>query len=88
MTRVLKTTAPLYFSRWDAAASEFAERAFGIDCAEALRLFNADPPDLTDDLGRISAPTLVIAGEDDFLCGPASAHEIADGREQSAGADP
>jgi proline iminopeptidase len=78
-TQALKTMAPLFFARWDAAASEFVQTDFGIDCVDALRLFNADPPDLLDDLGRISAPTLVITGEDDFVCGPASAAEIAGG---------
>ena len=46
---------------------------------EALKLFNADPPDLTPELGRIAAPTLVIAGEQDFICGPVSARELVAG---------
>jgi proline iminopeptidase len=44
---------------------------------ESLQLFNANPPDLVGDLGRITAPTLVLTGERDFICGPASAREIA-----------
>jgi proline iminopeptidase len=33
--------------------------------------------DLRDRLPRITAPTLVIAGDDDFICGPLCSAEIA-----------
>lgn len=79
MTRLLKTMAPLFFARWSSAASEFVESDFGIDNVDALRFFNARPPDVTSDLGRISSPTLVITGEQDFVCGPASGGELAEG---------
>lgn len=79
MARLLKTMTPLFFSRWNAAAAEFVKSDFGIDNVDALRFFNARPPDLTSDLGRISSPTLVITGEEDFVCGPASGTEIAAG---------
>ena len=50
--------------------------------ADALRLFNKELApvfDLRPDLNRITAPTLVIAGEDDFITGPPSAAELGEG---------
>ncbi len=47
---------------------------------DALKLFNDEifeTFDLRPDLARIDAPTLIITGELDFICGPVSAHEIA-----------
>jgi proline iminopeptidase len=35
--------------------------------------------DLRGELALISAPTLVITGEEDFICGPVCAGEVADG---------
>jgi proline iminopeptidase len=45
---------------------------------DALRVFGEDLPglDLRSRLPDITAPTLVIAGEDDFICGPVCAAEI------------
>jgi len=79
MSRLWRAMAPLYFNRWDEAARAFIEESSAIGNVESLRLFNANLPDLLEDLGRITAPTLVVAGEDDFICGPASAGEIAEG---------
>jgi len=48
--------------------------------ADALRLFNREifnTFDLRDRLRNITAPTLVITGEDDFICGPVCAAEIS-----------
>ena len=70
--------APMYFVRWDGGARAFIEETTEVGNADALRLFNANVPDLLPELPRIRAETLVIAGEDDFICGPASAREIAD----------
>ena len=45
-----------------------------------MRLFNREiftAFDLRPVLGRIGAPTLVIAGEEDFITGPVCAEEIA-----------
>ena len=46
---------------------------------DALRVFGEDLPslDLRGRLPNITAPTLVITGEDDFICGPVCAHEIS-----------
>jgi proline-specific peptidase len=49
---------------------------------DALKFFNEEifeSFDLRADLARIEAETLVITGEEDFITGPVSAHEIAEG---------
>jgi proline iminopeptidase len=79
LERVCLATAPMYFARWNDRARKFVEDTTEIGNVDALKLFNANPPDLTSELGRINAPTLVIAGEQDFVCGPASARELVDG---------
>jgi pimeloyl-ACP methyl ester carboxylesterase len=76
---IWKAMAPLYFTTWDESARAFVDETSHVGNVDALRLFNADLPDLTADLSSITAPTLVVAGEDDFICGPASAREIAGG---------
>ena len=77
MTRLWRSMAPLYFARWDEGARVFVDETSGMGNVESLQLFNANPPDLVGDLGRITAPTLVLTGERDFICGLASAREIA-----------
>jgi proline-specific peptidase len=50
--------------------------------ADALRLFNQEifaTFDLRPALGKITAPTLVMTGEEDFITGPACADEIEAG---------
>jgi proline-specific peptidase len=73
-----RAMAPMYFTRWDDEARAFVEETTDVGNADALKLFNANLPDLLPALPRIEAETLVVAGEDDFICGPASAQEIAD----------
>jgi proline-specific peptidase len=72
-----RAMAPLYFTRWDDDARAFVEETAEIGNANALKLFNANVPDLVPELPHIRAETLVLAGQDDFICGPASAREIA-----------
>jgi proline-specific peptidase len=79
LEELCRAMAPMYFARWDDAARVLIEETTNIGNVDALRLFNAAPPDLSDELGRITAPTLVIAGKQDFICGPASAGELANG---------
>ena len=72
---------PLYFARYGEAEAGYADtlRSETIN-ADALLLFNREifnTFDLRDRLPRITAPTLVITGEDDFICGPVCAAEIA-----------
>jgi proline-specific peptidase len=74
---------PFYFARYGDDERAYLETLrTEIPNADALRLFNAEQMpvfDLRPELGRITAPTLVIAGEDDFITGPPSAAEIGEG---------
>ena len=74
---------PLYFAVYGDREQAYLTSLEGeIPCGDALRLFNNEifaTFDLRPDLARITAPTLVITGEDDFITGPVCAHEIADG---------
>ncbi len=72
---------PLYFARYGAVEAGYADtlRSETIN-ADALRLFNEkifNTFDLRPLLPKISAPTLVITGDDDFICGPVCAAEIS-----------
>lgn len=74
---------PLYFGSYgDVERAYTRSIAADIPNGDALRYFNEHvwPTfDLRDELARIDAPTLVVAGERDFIAGPASAKTIADG---------
>ncbi len=71
---------PLYFARYGPVEAGYLDtlRTETVN-ADTLQLFNKeifDTFDLRDRLPRITAPTLVITGDDDFICGPACASEI------------
>ena len=69
---------PLYFAVYGDQEAEYLRELDGeAPCGDALRLFTTF--DLRPELPRITAPTLVITGENDFICGPVCAREIADG---------
>jgi pimeloyl-ACP methyl ester carboxylesterase len=72
---------PFYFAAFGERERAYLRQLDGeIPCGDALKLFNEEiftTFDLRPELARITAPTLVITGEDDFICGPVSAHEIA-----------
>jgi pimeloyl-ACP methyl ester carboxylesterase len=75
----LQRQIPLYFHRWE--GNEQAGRELAEDFAEAkpLHHFNTvefPTIDLRDELRAIEAPTLVVVGDDDFICGPACADAI------------
>jgi pimeloyl-ACP methyl ester carboxylesterase len=74
---------PFYFARFGDAERRHLELLEGeVPCGDALKLFNDEIVatfDLRPELPRITAPTLVITGEDDFITGPVSAREIAAG---------
>jgi proline-specific peptidase len=74
---------PFYFARYGDDERAYLETLRSeIPNADALRLFNTEQVpvfDLRPELKRITAPTLVIAGEDDFITGPPSAAEIGEG---------
>ncbi|HEY8180318.1 MAG TPA: alpha/beta hydrolase [Candidatus Limnocylindria bacterium] len=73
---------PMYFHRWDETARRFtatlADAGFHSRVGPAWTQEEATM-DLRPELGRISAPTLVVVGEDDFICDVVSAAEMVDG---------
>jgi pimeloyl-ACP methyl ester carboxylesterase len=72
---------PFYFAEYGDAEAAYLETLRGeIPVADALLLFNNEvftTFDLRPDLSKITAPTLVITGEDDFITGPACAADFA-----------
>lgn len=71
---------PLYFAHYGPVEAGYIDtlRAETIN-ADALKLFNDEvfsSFDLRSQLPKITAPTLVITGDEDFICGPTCANEI------------
>ena len=74
---------PLYFAHYGPVEAGYLDtlRSESIN-ADTLRLFNQEifsAFDLRSRLPNITAPTLVITGDDDFICGPLCADEISAG---------
>jgi len=74
---------PLYFAHYGAVEAGYLDtlRTEKVN-ADALRLFNREifeTFDLRERLPKITAPTLVITGDEDFICGPLCAAEICAG---------
>lgn len=71
---------PFYFATFGERERAYLRTlASEVPVADALRLFNAEIVetfDLRAELPRIAAPTLVIAGEQDFITGPISAADF------------
>jgi len=74
---------PLYFAHYGAAEAGYLDTLKAeTPNADTLKLFNQvifESFDLRGELAAIKAPTLVITGEEDFICGPVCADEIASG---------
>jgi pimeloyl-ACP methyl ester carboxylesterase len=74
---------PLYFAHFGGAEAGYLDTLkTEAPNADTLRLFNKEifeTFDLRPELGAITAPTLVITGDEDFICGPVCADEIAAG---------
>jgi proline iminopeptidase len=74
---------PMYFADYDERAATYVDEFIMGERPNphALKLFNEGIPewDMRGELASIEAPTLVITGEYDFICGPACAEDIADG---------
>jgi proline-specific peptidase len=74
---------PFYFARYGDDERAYLETLRGdTPNADALRLFNQEQVpsfDLRPELAQIAAPTLVIAGDEDFITGPLSAAELSEG---------
>lgn len=74
---------PLYFAHYGAVEAGYIDslRSETIN-ADALKLFNKEiftTFDLRGELPEIAAPTLVITGDEDFICGPICGEEICAG---------
>jgi pimeloyl-ACP methyl ester carboxylesterase len=71
---------PLYFAHYGDAERAYLESLRGdVPNADTLRYFNQQifaTFDLRPQLGEITAPTLVVTGEQDFITGPVCAAEI------------
>jgi len=74
---------PMYFAAYDERAATYVDEFIMGERPnpDALKLFNEGIAewDLRGELASIEAPTLVITGEYDFICGPACAEDIASG---------
>ena len=72
---------PFYFARYGDAKRAYLEELRGeIPVADALLLFNNEvftTFDLRPELAKITAPTLVITGSEDFITGPVCAADFA-----------
>ena len=72
---------PLYFYEWGPQYEHLRQRRVGLPVRlEPLRQFNAGEAgtmDLRPDLGRVTAPALVLGGRYDFITNPRMAADIA-----------
>jgi proline iminopeptidase len=81
-TADLVAILPMYFHRWDDVALRFVDSLDGATFhARVTPTWNTEFPslDLRPELARITAPTLVVVGEDDFICDVESARLMTDG---------
>jgi proline iminopeptidase len=72
---------PMYFHRWDGTAQRFVGSLRNASFhARVTSAWNAEQShtDLRPELGRVSAPTLVMTGADDFICDVVAARQMAD----------
>jgi len=74
---------PLYFAHFGAAEAGYLDTLKSeMINADALKLFNDEifnTFDLRDRLPSITSQTLVITGDEDFICGPVCAADICTG---------
>ena len=81
--RLVARELPFYFSHYGERERAFVQLSLERPVhAAALRYFNNREFltfDLRPAMGSVTAPTLVVAGREDFILGPAACQEIADG---------
>ncbi|MFE0420371.1 alpha/beta fold hydrolase [Streptomyces tendae] len=68
MTSALRDALPCYFADFSGRKEEFADLVAGVRAWSVPQA--PEPFDLRDQLGEIKAPTVVIVGTHDFICGP------------------
>lgn len=68
---------PFYFARAGSDLQTFCERTAPLRANPApTRGFNVETLDLRPQLGGIGAPTLVVVGQDDWICTVSMAEEL------------
>lgn len=81
--RIVARELPFYFAHYGEKERAFVRLALEQPVhAAALRYFNAHEFltfDLRSSLANVAAPTLVVAGQEDFILGPGACREVADG---------
>jgi proline-specific peptidase len=74
---------PMCFAHFEKREATYVDEHLASSRAnpDPLRIFNEaiEEWDMRPELARITAPTLVLTGEQDFICGPACAADIAGG---------
>jgi len=79
---LVRREMPFNFAHFDERARAYLDaKLTELPNQDALKLFNEDFEtwDMRPDLARVEAPTLVITGDADFICGPACAQDLAEG---------
>jgi pimeloyl-ACP methyl ester carboxylesterase len=80
LTAALRAAIPVYFADYWARRAEFRRFTENVRAwAAPASAQDPVPYDVTPRLGEISAPTAVVAGAHDFICGPRWARMLADG---------
>ena len=71
--------APLYFAKWDERYRPAVVAGAVGSSAAPLIDSNKIGFDVRGELNLVTAPTLIVCGRDDFICGPPAAEEMARG---------
>jgi len=83
LARIVAQEMPLYFHSYDEQAARWVQMIGSHPCnADALRYFNEVEflsIDLRAELKRITARTIIVSGESDFICPPEAGRELQDG---------
>jgi pimeloyl-ACP methyl ester carboxylesterase len=71
--------APLYFAQWDEKyRPAIVDGAVGANAAPLIES-NRIGFDVRGELNLVAAPTLIVSGREDFVCGPPAAQDLANG---------
>lgn len=80
LSRSFAAALPVYFADFWTRRTEFEPFQAAFRAAkEPSFAEDPEPFDVRDRLGELTMPTVVIAGREDFLCGPAWASTLVDG---------
>jgi proline-specific peptidase len=83
LREITRRFLPIYFAHFDEGAEAYLDECVTPERPnpDALKLFNEGIAewDMRPELAGVDAPTLVITGTEDFICGPACAADIEAG---------